>query len=393
LSVSILVNCPYEFTDHCVVLEGKVKIFSHKSDNLALVVASILDASQYLMENDILLNDTATPVSVTKVQWLGETLEEAIAFGTDTDDDDGGGVLSGDVVPGVVPIVVPEANEDENSDSSNGITTIFAVSVPLIVLLGFAFLMNKIRKQRTVMIPVELDTGDQGVLVGTGDPPRSFHKGLYHYTRDGSRYLSTNCCLCAETRMSKFFNDGDLPTITEGRRLYGVHYTSSQGESCDDFSLDLEEPEPAMRLLSPNSKDLGGIHSGIDVHQCTSATCNICKFRGDEVTFLSSPKKENNSNTSEAWPEEDDIIRDNDDGLGKGARREEDDTIRDNDDGLGKAWREQDDIISDTEDGLGNTWRVEDVIPCDNDDGLGKACEEDDIICDNDDGLGERCFV
>ena len=54
----------------------------------------------------------------------------------------------------------------------------------------------------------------------------------------------------------------------------------------------------------------------VDVHQCTSATCNICKFRGDEVAFLSSPKKGENSNPVGERREEDDIICDKDAGLG-----------------------------------------------------------------------------
>jgi hypothetical protein len=317
------VNCSYQFTaNYCVVLEGKVKILAHQSDNLALVVASILDASEFLMENNMLLGDDDTNETVTKVQWLGETLEEAIAFGTD--DGDGGGVLGGGVI-------APVNEQKQNSDSSNGITTIFAVSVPLLILLGFAFLMTKIRKERAVMTPVELEAGDKGVLFGTGDPPKSFHKGLYHYTRSGSRYLSTNCCVCAETRMSGFSTAGDLPTITEGR-IFGIHLASSESESCDD------SVEPGMRLISPNSKNLGGIHSGIDSHRCNSATCNICKFRGGEVEFFSFKEEKNGS--------------------------------------PGKAWREEDNIII-----------------CDSDDDLGENREEDNIISDSDDDLGENCVV
>jgi hypothetical protein len=305
------VNCSYQFeASYCVAVKGQVKILAHQSDNLALVVASILDASEYLMENNTLLGDADTPEIVTKVQWLGETLEEAEAFGTDADDGDSGGVVGGGVVAGV--------NEQEpNSDNRSGITTIFAVSIPLIVLLGFAFLMTKTRRLRTAMTPVELETGGQGVLVGTGDPPRSFHEGLYHYTRGGSRYISTNCYICEETRMRGFFTDGDLPTITEGC-LFDPHCASSERESYDDFSLDLEGPvEPEMQLISPSSKNLGGRHSGIDVHQCTSATCNICKFSGDEVAFVPSPKKEKQSTLGKTWREENDIICDTDDGLGE----------------------------------------------------------------------------
>ena len=72
----------------------------------------------------------------------------------------------------------------------------------------------------------------------------------------------------------------------------------------------------------------------VDLHQCTSATCNICKFRGDEVASLSSRKKEEKSNPEKSWREEDDIFSDIDDGLDE--RREEDDMISDNDDGLGE---------------------------------------------------------
>ena len=39
-------------------------------------------------------------------------------------------------------------------------------------------------------------------------------------------------------------------------------------------------------LVSANSKDLGARHSGIDVHVCTSATCEECRLAQNAVIFL-----------------------------------------------------------------------------------------------------------
>jgi hypothetical protein len=102
----------------------------------------------------------------------------------------------------------------------------------------------------------DLNTSDF-VVVGTGDAPSSFHEGLYHYMRDGTRYLSTRCETCLETRMNGFYTDNDLGTIMEG-------------EEFQDTSL----------LGAKNT-------STMDVHKCASALCKDCNpTEANQTTFL-----------------------------------------------------------------------------------------------------------
>jgi hypothetical protein len=148
--------------------------------------------------------------------------------------------------------------------------------------------------------------------VGTGDPPRSFHEGMYHYTRHGARYLSTNCIDCAETRRSGFYTSANLETINEeghyeqsfedlslaytstsdnsasshhkfvgaGQKLYGVGNNNDNGEE--------ENPSDHRKRnwVQPSPIALGRKHSSIDVHNCSSATCNICQYRPQNVAFV-----------------------------------------------------------------------------------------------------------
>ena len=113
------------------------------------------------------------------------------------------------------------------------------------------------------------------VIVGTGDPPNSFHEGLYHYTQDGLRYLSTSCEACLETRRNTFYTDRGLPTIMEDRV-----YDNDNEDDNSEF----------IGVISPDSKDLGTRHLGIDVHKCTSAMCTRCNPKSDEhtVSFIPS---------------------------------------------------------------------------------------------------------
>jgi len=101
--------------------------------------------------------------------------------------------------------------------------------------------------------------------VGTGDPPGSFHYGNYHFTKSGTRYLSTNCEDCYETWKKGFLEDG-LPTIMENEIL-----------------------------ISPDSRDLGAAHMGMDVHVCASATCKQCMhtITPSEVSFVQSAGPKN----------------------------------------------------------------------------------------------------
>ena len=177
----------------------------------------------------------------------------------------------------ILPPVWGEANRgiDESDDDDGRSLTALAVSVPLIAALLVGLLFYK--KQRRTMTASEYNDmmASDFVIVGTGDHPDSFHEGLYHYTNKGGRYLSTRCEHCLETRRNTFYTDDmdrGLPTILEDEA-----YGSDQG---------------FVGIVSPDSKDLGNRHLGIDVHKCTSATCTRCNHGETSVNFVRALNKE-----------------------------------------------------------------------------------------------------
>lgn len=245
----------------------------HVTSDVSLAAASILDSTEMVMgDSDVFLLNGENPglVNVSNVEWLGVTEEEAINGGPN-------GIGGGD----------REGGEIENS-----VPVAYAVTVPLLVLAAFALLVarNKARRQvisRDQMLALEA-VGTDTVLVGTGDPPRSFHEGLYHYTRHGARYLSTNCPECIETQRNGFFTASDLDTIDEDK--YESFEDVSLVETINSSEKDKMERDPSDHrkrcLVSPSDARLGVKHSSIDVHVCNSATCPICSYKPRDVAFV-----------------------------------------------------------------------------------------------------------
>mmetsp|Transcript_124825 Transcript_124825/g.186495 ORF Transcript_124825/g.186495 Transcript_124825/m.186495 type:complete len:509 (+) Transcript_124825:98-1624(+) len=291
--------CQDSTDTECAVIESQMTILAHENDGLELVFASILDGLAAAMDNRGLLIPAEKPCSlplcyVSKIQFLGETIEEVIDLMEQTNDGGGGGTTDVvDVSDRGDSDLEKDNLEQPETENSNGPRVLYYAAVPMAILLLFALLLAKNKQQREVKTPAQLLELDQDhVLVGTGDPPRCFHEGMYHYTRSGARYLSTNCADCAETRRIGFFTDGDLPTISEDR-LYDPASPSVESFSFDEASFGSEEEDISEHrkraLVQPSSKDLGNKHSAIDVHQCTSATCRICSYRPRDVSFVASP--------------------------------------------------------------------------------------------------------
>lgn len=204
--------------------------------------------------------------NVTNLQWLGVTEEEAIAGGA------GGGGGGG--------------------GSANNVPIAYAVSVPLLILMALALFVARNKARRQALTPAQLmalEEEQPSVLVGTGDPPRSFHEGMYHYTRHGARYLSTNCRDCIETKRNGFFTETDLETIHEGRyesfEEISLVATSASVATKEDSGHD-PSAHRKRNLVEASDTALGVKHSSIDVHQCTSSTCTICAYRPRDVAFV-----------------------------------------------------------------------------------------------------------
>mmetsp|Transcript_31044 Transcript_31044/g.75017 ORF Transcript_31044/g.75017 Transcript_31044/m.75017 type:complete len:507 (-) Transcript_31044:297-1817(-) len=291
-------NFPHNETNHCIVMHGMVTLVHQITSDISLVAASIWDATELVMAHseEMLLNgDKAVFADITNVEWLGETEGDAICGGPN----------------GTV------CNTDDRGADRATVPLAYAVTVPLLILLAFALLVQRNREQRDVMTPRQMlaldaayaiENGDENpVYVGTGDPPRSFHEGMYHYTRHGARYLSTNCPDCAETRRSGFHTSSNLETISEeghneqdGYDDMSLVYTNTSeysasghrmkaiGSGDNDNESAPENPSDHRKrnLVEPSDYALGRKHSSIDVHQCSSATCNICAYKPQNVAFV-----------------------------------------------------------------------------------------------------------
>ena len=250
-------------------MKGMMTIIHHMTSDISLATASIYDAVQLAMNNSdaILLDGNDEYENITNIEWLGETEEDAINGGP-----------NGIIPPG-------------GDSSSRSFPVAYAVSIPLLILMALALFVARNKTRRKALTSAQalaLESGNPDALVGTGDPPRSFHEGMYHYTRHGARYLSTNCPDCIETKRRGFFTESDLETIQEGNfesfeeiSLVATSKSGAEGDSEHDPS-----GHRKRNLVQASDTALGVKHSSIDVHQCTSTTCPICTYRPADVSFV-----------------------------------------------------------------------------------------------------------
>ena len=204
------------------------------------------------------------------------------------------------------PVVPPEIPDGIQSggpgnspdDNSRGIALGVGIPVALVFLIaGFFVSRHQIATTRQMRLS---EAGMYGTLssilgtmtetrriAGTGDPPSSFHEGLYHYMGDGTRYLSTNCSDCLETRRNSFYTDDNLGTIPEDQEYEDAIFGQSYYQD--------EEEEEDETQNSGNRSYLGHLVRGHavarpNVHVCNSALCDYCSGRNKQTTtFLESP--------------------------------------------------------------------------------------------------------
>lgn len=276
--------CQFSTSPVCTMMEGKMGITANLSDNLDLIIASILDAIQEVMNLDFLVGLLCTeePCSVTKVEYWGDTLAQ--------------------VESNVDLILGAEKEEDEARDGDETPIFLFA-AVPLVLLAAFMFLMAHNRQNRQILTPAEFADLEDYIITGTGDPPRSFHEGMYHYTRAGARYLSTNCRGCHETRkMGMLHSFSDLHPINEDRMYDATGRSISFSYDENSVSTGEVDVDPSSHrklfLVQPSEKNLGQKASTVDVHQCSSATCRICAYKPKDVAFVVAPRDEERASMS-----------------------------------------------------------------------------------------------
>lgn len=263
--------CPEKFQDKidetgatsCKILEGNVRVLAENGDSLEYLAASLRDTIEEALNEDQVWKQWGDEFpDVVFSCYAGDTYDDVFnPIVPDGGDGDGGGM-------GVFPTNVgSEEEDDDDDDGGAGLAIVLGVGIPVATALIAASAIFA-RRERTVMTAEDHAStfmDSNFVLVGTGDPPGSFHEGLYHYMRNGQRYLSTNCEGCVETRRNSFFTDDVLGTIMED---------SQYEESI---------------LINVDSKDLGRNACTQDVHRCSSSTCIRCFPRdSSKTTFVHS---------------------------------------------------------------------------------------------------------
>jgi hypothetical protein len=262
---------------NCFVMKGTMQILAHPTSTVSLAI----DAIQNELQNVVTIASQKDPTvtGVTVLSYLGNSADEAAIFLADLtnkNDNDFG------------PIVA--VTNESPSEGKSPVGFVFAVGIPLcLALLGSIFLIK--RRSRMINGVNAFQSWEDydpttNVLKGTGDPPDSYHDGLYHYMHHGrQKYLSTRCALCLETKrnISSAMYTAALkcPTSTStfGNIIPKQYPNSKDEEYEDDEANQIAQARSDMRL--------GQYHMGIDVHVCQSATCIRCSnVVNHEPTFV-----------------------------------------------------------------------------------------------------------
>lgn len=256
-----------------------MSLVSHASDDLSISIGSIRTGIKDAMDDDSLLDPNNPQLSeITRVVYLGDSEESVLNFGVVIGGDSmgaagggGGGGAGGAGGGGGGDSSGIDASTSGRDNDRNGIF-IPIVTTAVVGTALLALLLLLLRRRRTVMTQRQLDYGaavaqasddvSASSSFSMSDPEGAFHQGYYHYTKDGVRYLSQFCTTCRETERQLAMGQG-LETISEDEQYH----------------------EGRNRLVEANSKDLGGMHSTMDFHTCTSATCP-CRDRERDVTFI-----------------------------------------------------------------------------------------------------------
>lgn len=221
------------------------------------IKSALLASVQETMES----GDLETIDTVERVTFLGSSVDDVYA-------------APGIIVDGVAASTSSTENPDDPHAESSGVLGA-AVGITLaaaFILLLILFIRRHRRSNYTEEeqagadkgLGMELDEMSQledgweggaqhGEVSNYDNDAGSFHLGAYHYSKNGDRYLSKNCSVCAALIAQQ---NGDLT-----------------GDSS---------------FARADSEDLSKPHSAVDVHSCLSATCLHCNNDGSKraISFV-----------------------------------------------------------------------------------------------------------
>jgi len=241
------------------VFEGMMTVVHDGDDDQEGIKSALLASVQETMES----GDLENIETVERVTFLGSSVDDVYA-------------APGIIVEGVAASTSSTGTEnpDDPHAESNGV---LGAAVGITVAAAFILLLLLfIRRQRRSNyteeeqagadkgLGMELDEMSQledgweggaqhGEVSNYDNDEGSFHLGSYHYSKNGDRYLSKNCSVCAAIIAQQ---GGDLTVDSSFARA--------------------------------DSKDLSKAHSAVDVHSCSSATCLHCANDGSKraISFV-----------------------------------------------------------------------------------------------------------
>jgi hypothetical protein len=252
---------------NCFVMKGTMQILSQSVSTATLATYALQNELQNAIS--IASKEASMIEGINLLSYLGNTAEDAVDFLASL-------VKKNDPTAGSI---VEETSESP-SENKSPVVFVFAVGMPLflaVILSMFLIRRNSLRKNdlNALQSWEEYDP-TANVLKGTGDPPDSFHDGLYHYMKHGQQqYLSTRCTLCLETRRN----------INSGMYAEALKFSTSASTLGNmlpkqyrrkGFDNDDEEDEAYQLARARSNMKLGQYHMGMDVHICQSATCARC---------------------------------------------------------------------------------------------------------------------
>jgi hypothetical protein len=277
-----VLSCPGNCTsdlqdkaDQCVVVKGTMRILAYDIDRVERAIWGIRQGIRSSIESRLWQSHDVKGVAF--LVYLGDTEEEAFQ---------GGGAGGGFV------FVSSTVGDDDG-----GIARLWILGPPLLLvllLLSIAFFTyNRYQQHR----PVKRLKDPSCSLVGTGDQPKSCHRGSYHYSPDGQQYLSTICEKCLATRREYFYylncaeQAGQNGHLDDG--IFLAHRLVLDSPK-DDLMGTIMENEPYTCIpVRPNMKDgLAVRHWGNDVHNCGSALCLRCSTNTGSPIFIKTGKRQ-----------------------------------------------------------------------------------------------------
>jgi hypothetical protein len=257
-------DLPYK-ADRCVVIKGTMRILAYDVDRIEGAIWGIRKG----IRSSIDVWQSRDIKGVAFLVYLGDTEEEAFRGG-----EAGGGFV---FVTSTV------------QDDGGGFARLWIISPVLLIMVLFAFfIFNKNRPRR----PVQGGRKDpERCLVGTGDHPKSSHRGSYHYTPNGQQYLSTVCEKCQATRREYFYylscaeQAGQLGQSVNG--IFLAHRLGLDNPKDDLVGTIMDsQPNSCVPVRPDMQTSLAVRHWGIDVHNCGSALCQRCSDRTGAPIFI-----------------------------------------------------------------------------------------------------------